>query len=234
MINEKGVEFKELSVRFGSKRALNQLSFFAKPGEITGLLGRNGAGKTTALRALTGLIDADSGRALINGREFSDARPGEIGVSLDSHFAPGRKVIDQLRATALAFDLRGHDIDRVIDLLELSRILDKRCSGLSLGMRGRLSIACAIISDPHTLILDEPVNGLDPDGIHWLHSFLTTAARSGKTVLVSSHYLHDLEKYIDHVVILQERVLLDMPWSKTEVQSLDEIFNSVTHGLEIS
>lgn len=233
-MNRNGIFFESLSVRFGSKVALEELSFVAKPGEITGLLGRNGAGKTTALRALVGLISADSGTALIDEVTFAQHRPGVIGVSLDAAFPPARRVYNQLKATALAFDISHARVDEVVEILELGEFLGKKCVALSLGMKQRLSIACAILSDPQVLILDEPVNGLDPDGIKWLHEHLRRSADSGKTILVSSHYLHDMEKYVDHAVILQKRLLWEGDWSPDREESLESIFIEATSGTTIS
>jgi ABC-2 type transport system ATP-binding protein len=121
----------------------------------------------------------------------------------------------------------------VAKITEIEKILSLKCGALSLGMLQRLSLACAIIGDPHTLVLDEPVNGLDPDGIQWLHEFLIAEAAAGKTVLVSSHYLHDMEKYVDHVLIIHREILWDSPWPSNEGESLAEIFEDVTRGRDV-
>lgn len=229
-----GITFTEVSKRFGKKLVLDQLTFQAKPGEITGLLGRNGAGKTTALRVLVGLIQPNSGNALINNSRFSSHVPGTIGVSVNAAFPPSRKVADQLRVTGLAYDVAGSRIHEVLETMQLQNILKTRCGRLSMGMKQRLSIACAILKDPHTLILDEPVNGLDPDGIRWLHNFLRQEADKGKTVLVSSHYLHDMEQYVDHVVIIQREILWEGLWPNASEESLEEVFRQVTKEIEIA
>jgi ABC-2 type transport system ATP-binding protein len=231
---DRGIEFKGIKKKFGKKVVLDHLTFDAKPGEITGLLGRNGAGKTTALRILSQLENPNEGTATINGLPYSKHAPGNIGVSINLAFPPSRSVKAQLQIAALSTGASSIQINNVAALTEIDKLSSLKCSELSLGMRQRLSLACALIGDPHTLILDEPVNGLDPDGIRWLHSFLQGEADRGRTVLVSSHYLHDMEKYVKKVVIIQREILWEGDWPGENVNSLAEIFDEVTNGIAIS
>lgn len=230
---KRGIEFKGIKKKFGSKVVLDHLTFDAKPGEITGLLGRNGAGKTTALRILSQLEPANEGTATINGLPFSKQPIGSVGVSINLAFPPSRSVKSQLQIAALSTGVAATRVNEVAALTEISHFTSIKCGELSLGMRQRLSLACALIADPHTLVFDEPVNGLDPDGIRWLHSFLRSEADKGKTVLVSSHYLHDMEKYVDSVVIIQREILWKSKWPSERNQSLAEIFDEVTNGIVI-
>jgi ABC-2 type transport system ATP-binding protein len=225
-----GIEFRGVTKRFGKKVVLDGLSFSARPGEITGLLGRNGAGKTTSLRILAELERANEGSVHIDGLPFSAMQQGLVGVSINLAFPQSRSVLSQLQISALAADVGESRMREVAEITEIEKILALRCGSLSLGMLQRLSLACAIIGNPHTLVLDEPVNGLDPDGIQWLHEFLISEAALGKTVLVSSHYLHDMEKYVDHVVVIHREILWDSPWPNSETESLAEIFEDVTRG----
>ena len=229
-----GVEYKWMSKKFGSKQVLEDLTFTARPGEITGLLGRNGAGKTTALRILAQLEYPNSGTATINGFPFSHHPVGSVGLSINLAFPPSRSVRAQLQIAALASGVGSKEISDVAALTEISNLFNLKCGELSLGMRQRLSLACALIANPHTLVFDEPVNGLDPDGIRWLHAFLRSEADAGKTVLVSSHYLHDMERYVDEVVIIQSKILWKGSWPAPNRGSLSEIFDEVTHGTSIN
>jgi ABC-2 type transport system ATP-binding protein len=228
-----GVEFKGIAKKFGKKKVLEDLTFTARSGEITGLLGRNGAGKTTALRILAQLEYPNSGTATINGLPFSHHPIGAIGLSINLAFPPSRSVKAQLQIAALAAGVGREEIVAAASLTEISNLFTLKCGELSLGMRQRLSLACALIADPHTLVFDEPVNGLDPDGIRWLHAFLRSEADAGKTVLVSSHYLHDMERYVDEVVIIQSKILWRGSWPQSDNRSLSEIFDDVTHGTSI-
>ncbi|CAN2204856.1 CcmA ABC-type multidrug transport system, ATPase component [Candidatus Nanopelagicaceae bacterium] len=225
-----GIEFRGVKKKFGRKVALDHLTFVAKPGQITGLLGRNGAGKTTALRILSQLEHPNEGTATINGLPFSKHTPGSVGVSINLAFPPSRSVKAQLQIAALSTGASSLQMNQIAALTEIENLNTLKCSELSLGMRQRLSLACALIADPHTLILDEPVNGLDPDGIRWLHSFLRVEADRGRTILVSSHYLHDMEQYVDKVVIIQREILWQGEWPGDNTSSLAEIFDEVTNG----
>lgn len=227
------IEFHEVSKRYGRRDVLDKLSFKAEPGEITGLLGRNGAGKTTALRLLVGLEKPSSGFARIDGKQFSELHPGDVGVGLSPAFTPTRTVLQQLCVSALALGASKLAINKALELTELENVAHKRCYSLSLGMKQRLLLACATVAGPKTLILDEPVNGLDPDGITWLHGYLRSLAHSGSTVLVSSHYLNDLQTYADKIVIIQRKTLWSGEWPNPDEPSLPDLFAKTTADLEI-
>jgi ABC-2 type transport system ATP-binding protein len=227
------IEFEEVTKRYFGRAVLENLSFSAEPGEITGLLGRNGAGKTTALRILVGLEKATSGRAKINGQDFSSLNPRVIGVGLSPNFSPTRTVMQQLSVSALALGASRDAVKKTLEVTELENVAHKRCFSLSLGMKQRLLLACATVAKPAVLILDEPVNGLDPDGIAWLHSYLRDFALSGATVLVSSHYLNDLQTYANKIVIIQSKTLWSGEWPNESEPSLPELFARTTAGLEI-
>lgn len=228
------VEFIGLTKAFGPKTAVDNLSFRAEAGQVTGLLGRNGAGKTTALRSLVGLDSPTSGRALINGFPFEDSRSGNIGVALSARFSPTRRVLSQLQLSGFAAGASRSQVFAALEDAELTQVAHKRCLNLSLGMKQRLALACALVANPDVLILDEPVNGLDPDGIRWIHSLLQRKAAEGKTVLVSSHYLHDLQTYVDKVVIIQSQLLWQGAWPNPSEPSLEHLFSRVTAGSAIS
>ena len=233
MTVSQGIEISGLNKSFGKKLVVEDLSFEAVTGEITGLLGRNGAGKSTTLRILSGLLEADSGTAMIDGKRFAEHTAGSVGVLLSSSYPPGRKAIDQLLITALAYGISRERVEEVLSLLELENVAKTRIGKLSQGMKQRLGIACAILGNPHTLIFDEPVNGLDPDGIYWLHNYLRSMADQGKTILISSHYLNDMERYVDRVLIIQRKLLLNESWDESKVGTLVDVFNRVTQGLTI-
>jgi ABC-2 type transport system ATP-binding protein len=194
-----------LTKRFGRITAVDELSFTAAPGAVTGFLGPNGAGKTTTLRMLAGLVVPDAGAATISGHAYSRlAAPGrEAGVVLEAAgFHPARTGRDHLRVycTASGYPLRR--ADEVLELTGLAAAGRRKARGYSLGMRQRLALAAAFLGDPVALILDEPANGLDPEGIAWLRRLLRDFARSGRTVLYSSHVLPEVEQLADHVVIV--------------------------------
>jgi ABC-2 type transport system ATP-binding protein len=199
------IEVRDLTKRFGDFTAVDRLSFAVEPGRITGFLGPNGAGKTTTLRMLLGLVRPTSGTATIGGLRYHDIeRPmAVVGSALEAtNFHPGRTGRDHLRVLA---DTAGVDDKRVDEMLELVGIpaaARKRAGGYSLGMRQRLGLAAAMLGDPQVLILDEPANGLDPEGIRWLRGFLRHVAGQGKTVLISSHMLQEVEQTVDDVVII--------------------------------
>lgn len=227
------IEYHEVSKRYGRRNVLDKLSFKAEPGEITGLLGRNGAGKTTALRLLVGLEKPSSGFARIDGKQFSELHPGDVGVGLSPAFTPTRTVLQQLCVSALALGASKSAVKNALELTELENVAHKRCYSLSLGMKQRLLLACATVAGPKTLILDEPVNGLDPDGISWLHGYLRSLAHSGSTVLVSSHYLNDLQTYANKIVIIQRKTLWSGKWPNPDEPSLPDLFDKTTADLEI-
>jgi len=190
---------ESLTKRFGSVLAVDDLSFALAPGTITGFLGPNGAGKTTTLRMLLGLVAPTSGRALVLGRPYADLdHPAlSVGAVLEAtDFHPGRSGRDHLRTLGRAVSLPDSRADEVLRTVELQKAGSRRVKGYSLGMRQRLGVAVALLGDPELLILDEPANGLDPEGVRWLRDFLRAFASEGRTVLVSSHVLAEVAQKI--------------------------------------
>jgi ABC-2 type transport system ATP-binding protein len=185
--------------------AVDDLSFMLEPGTITGFLGPNGAGKTTTLRMLLGLAAPTSGRALVLGGLYSDLdRPAlSVGAVLEAtDFHPGRSGRDHLRTLGRAAGISDSRSDEVLRIVELQAAGRRRVKGYSLGMRQRLGLAGALLGDPELLILDEPANGLDPEGVRWLRDFLRAFASEGRTVLVSSHVLAEVAQTVDQVLII--------------------------------
>lgn len=198
---------QNLSKSFGHVTAVRDLSFTVEPGAVTGFLGPNGAGKTTTLRILLGLVAPDSGIATINGVPFHALRnPATVvGAVLEAQsFHPGRTARNHLRCYTAAMNVPDEQADKVLELVGLSGAANRRTGGFSMGMRQRLALATALLGDPRVLVLDEPSNGLDPEGIAWLRNFLKSYAATGRTVLVSSHLLREMEYTVDHVVIISQ------------------------------
>jgi ABC-2 type transport system ATP-binding protein len=199
------IEINGLSKHFGTVLAVDNLNFSVEPGRVTGFLGPNGSGKTTTLRMLLGLVHPSAGTATIGGRPYQDLEDptGTVGAVLESvSFHPARRARTHLRMAARA---GGHDerrADEVLDLVGLSGDAKRKVGGFSMGMRQRLELATALIGDPDVLILDEPSNGLDPQGIAWLRDFMRYLAGEGRTVLVSSHLLAEMAQTIDDAVIV--------------------------------
>jgi len=199
------VEVRDLTKQFGSLTAVDHLSFSVEPGRVTGFLGPNGAGKTTTLRMLLGLVRPTSGSATIGGQPYSHLKTPQhvVGAALEAtNFHPGRSGRDHLRVMA---DTAGIDKKRVDEMLEMVGIpaaARQRAGGYSMGMRQRLALAGALLGDPQVLLLDEPANGLDPEGIRWLRMLLRHLSGQGKTVLISSHMLSEVEQTVDDVVII--------------------------------
>jgi len=194
-----------LSKSFGPVQAVQDLSFTVEPGTVTGFLGPNGSGKTTTLRMILGLVKPTAGTATINGVPFHQLpNPGTVvGAVLEAQsFHPGRTARNHLRCYAAAMGLPDEQADRVLELVGLASVGSRPVSGFSLGMRQRLALATALLGDPQVLVLDEPANGLDPEGIAWLRNFLRAFAANGRTVLVSSHLLREMEHTVDSVVII--------------------------------
>ena len=199
------VTVRSLTKRYGEVVAVDDLTFSLHPGTVTGFLGPNGAGKTTTLRLLLGLATPTTGQALVFGRRYRDLedparRVGAVLESSDLH--PGRSGRDHLRALAIAAKLPPGRVEEVLALVELQAAARRRVKTYSLGMRQRLALAGALLGDPELLVLDEPANGLDPAGVHWLRRFLRRFAEQGRTVLVSSHMLAEAAQTVDHVVII--------------------------------
>ena len=223
------IEFQNLVKKYKDVTAVNDLSAQALPGRITGFLGPNGAGKSTALRCLLGLATQTSGQALIAGKRYADLSSPlhEVGAVLDSSGFNGSLTAKQnLRIICAASGIDYSRINQVMQLVELDHVLNKRTKGFSMGMRQRLSLAVALLGDPQVLVLDEPANGLDPVGIAWLRNFLRSLADSGKTILVSSHQLAEMQHTVDDVIIINHGKLVTKG-SIAEVtrgKSLEEAF----------
>jgi ABC-2 type transport system ATP-binding protein len=199
------ITIEGLTKRFGDVVAVDGLSFEAGQGTVTGFLGPNGAGKTTTLRVLLGLVSPTAGTARIQGRDYRelDAPLRHVGAVLESSsFHPGRTARNHLRVVTIAAGLPRARADEVLAQVGLEQAADRRVGGFSLGMRQRLALATALLGDPEVLVLDEPANGLDPEGIHWLRGFLRHLADQGRTVLISSHVLAEVAQTVDRVVII--------------------------------
>jgi ABC-2 type transport system ATP-binding protein len=199
------IEIERLSKRFGGVAAVDDLSFAVQEGTVTGFLGPNGAGKSTTLRMLLGLVTPTSGSATIGGLPYAElATPfRHVGAILEADaFHPGRRARDHLRVLALAAGLPLSRVDAVLAEVDLADAGHRRVKGFSLGMRQRLGLAGALLGEPRVLILDEPANGLDPEGVHWLRRYLRAFADAGGTVLISSHVLAEVAQTVDDVVIV--------------------------------
>ena len=196
-----------LTKRFGAIVAVDDLSFTVEPGRVTGFLGPNGAGKTTTLRVLLGLVAPTSGTATFGGVPYRELRDPivQVGAQLEGSGAhPGRRAIDHLRLQTTAAGLPPGRAPEVLEVVGLTDAAQRRVRGFSLGMRQRLGLAAALLGRPEVLVLDEPANGLDPEGIHWLRSFLRFYADKGGSVLVSSHGLSEISQLADEVVIVRK------------------------------
>ena len=201
------LEVRNLTKRYGSTVAVDDLSFAVEPGRVTGFLGPNGAGKTTTMRALLGLLRPSGGEALVESRPpTAMAEPlGTIGAALEATaFHPGRSGRNHLRCLATAAGLPTRRVDEVLEMVELSGAAGRRVKGYSLGMRQRLALAAALLGEPRILILDEPANGLDPQGMRWLRDLLKAQAAEGRTVLVSSHVLSEVAQVADELIVIRD------------------------------
>ena len=199
------IEVEGLTKRFGSTLAVDDLSFSVEPARITGFLGPNGAGKSTTMRAILGLVRATAGSTTILGRPYRDLDDpvGRVGVLLETFDAhPGRSGRNHLRVLAVAGGIPRTRVDEVLALVDMREAARRRVKGYSLGMRQRLGLAAALLGDPEVLVLDEPANGLDPQGIRWLRDFLRGLAAEGRTILISSHVLSEVAQSVDEVVII--------------------------------
>lgn len=205
------IEVDGLTKHYGTVAAVSGLDFTVEPGTVTGFLGPNGSGKTTTLRALLGLIRPTSGRATIGGRRYVEltAPSTVVGAALDAaHTHPAHSARTHLRVHCAMAGHPDRRADEVIDLLGMADYADRRSGGYSTGMRQRLNLATALLGDPRVLLLDEPANGLDPEGIAWLRDFLRGLAADGRTVLVSSHLLAEVQQSVDRAVIIHRGRLL--------------------------
>lgn len=207
------IQVREVTKRYGAKTVVDRLSFTAKPGQVTGFLGPNGAGKSTTMRMIVGLDAPNSGDILVNGKPYVSAKAPlrEIGVLIEAKAVhPGRTAVSHLLALARTHGIPRSRVDQVLDMVGLSTVAHKRVGAFSLGMGQRLGIAAALLGDPAVVMLDEPVNGLDPEGVLWVRNLLTGLAAEGRTVMLSSHLMSEVSLIADHLVIVgRGRLLAD-------------------------
>jgi ABC-2 type transport system ATP-binding protein len=199
------IEAVGLSKRYGSRLAVDQLSFTVRPGQVTGFLGPNGAGKSTTMRMILGLDTPTAGSVTVNGKPFAalDNPMGEVGALLDAKaIHGGRSAYNHLLCLAQSNNLPRRRVGEVLELVGLSEVARKRAKGFSLGMGQRLGIAAALLGDPKILMFDEPVNGLDPEGIRWIRTLMRGLAAEGRTVFVSSHLMSEMENTADHLLVI--------------------------------
>ncbi|GAC67531.1 putative ABC transporter ATP-binding protein [Gordonia soli NBRC 108243] len=202
---------QNLTKQFGSVRAVDDLTFDVSPGVVTGFLGPNGAGKSTTMRMMLGLDTPTSGGVTIDGKRYAelDHPLRQVGALLDARWVhPNRSARSHLRWMAAANRIPTRRVDEVLEIVGLTSVAGKRAGGFSLGMSQRLGLAGAMLGDPHTLLFDEPVNGLDPEGIVWIRSFMRHLAAEGRTVLVSSHLLTEMSRTADHLVVIGQGKLI--------------------------
>ncbi|MCX4425843.1 ABC transporter ATP-binding protein [Streptomyces mirabilis] len=225
------IDVHDLTKEYGSLRAVDDLTFRVLPGRVTGFLGPNGAGKSTTMRLVLGLDRPTSGTATVGGRPYAsfDEPLRQVGALLDAGAAHGsRTARDHLRALAASNRIAERRVDNVLEESGLASVARRRVKTYSLGMRQRLGIAAALLGDPPVVLLDEPSNGLDPEGIIWIREVLRRLAREGRTVLVSSHLMNETASFADHLVVLgRGRLLADTPlrqrWGRSRATAPDEI-----------
>jgi ABC-2 type transport system ATP-binding protein len=220
------IEARNLTKKYGEKTAVDDLSFTVRPGIVTGFLGPNGAGKSTTMRMIVGLDAPSSGRVTVNGRRYAEHRAPlhEVGLLLEARaIHTGRSAENHLRAMAATTGIGRRRVQEVIDLVGLREVADKRAGGFSLGMGQRLGIASALLGDPATVMLDEPVNGLDPEGILWIRNLLKSLAAEGRTVFVSSHLMSEMALTADHLIVVgRGRLISDV--------SVQDFINSASNN----
>jgi ABC-2 type transport system ATP-binding protein len=205
------IEARAVSKRYGEKTAVKDLTFTVRPGVVTGFLGPNGAGKSTTIRMIMGLDAPSSGEVTVNGKRYADhpAPLREVGGLLEARAVhTGRSAYNHLLALALTHGISRRRVDEVIELVGLREVAKKRAGGFSLGMGQRLGIAAALLGDPATLILDEPVNGLDPQGILWIRNLLRGLAEQGRTIFVSSHLMSEMALTAEHLIVVGKGKLI--------------------------
>ena len=228
------IEVRDLTKRYNGTPAVDALSFDVRPGTVTGFLGPNGSGKSTTMRLILGLDRPDAGRARIGGHRYRDLRwpLREVGALLEAKaFHPGRTARAHLAALAASNAIAASRVDEVLGMVGLAGAARKRAGKFSLGMGQRLGIAAALLGDPPVLLLDEPVNGLDPAGIHWIRDLLKSLASRGRTVFVSSHLISEMALMAEHVVVIgQGRLLADAPVADLAARapSLEDAFLQLT------
>jgi ABC-2 type transport system ATP-binding protein len=224
------IEVSGLSKTFGQTKAVDQLSFVVRPGAVTGFLGPNGAGKSTTMRMILGLDNPTSGRALINGQRYAAlVRPlTKVGALLDANWVhPNRSARSHLRWMAASNGLSVKRVGEVLDTVGLTSVASKPVGKYSLGMKQRLGLAGAILGDPAVLLFDEPVNGLDPEGILWIRQFMQSLAASGRTVLVSSHLLSEMAVTAEHLIVIGRGKLI------ADAQTADFISRSTQASVRV-
>ena len=211
---ERMIEATELTKNYGEKRAVDRISFTVRPGIVTGFLGPNGSGKSTTMRLVLGLDAPTTGDVHVNGRHYREhpAPLHEVGALLEARSVhTGRSAYNHLLALAQTHGIPRARVREMIDLVGLQEVASKRAGQFSLGMGQRLGIAAALLGDPATVMLDEPVNGLDPEGVHWVRNLLKQLAREGRTVFVSSHLMSEMSLTADHLIVIgRGRLIADM------------------------
>jgi ABC-2 type transport system ATP-binding protein len=220
------IEAQGLTKKYGTKTAVDGISFTVQPGKVTGFLGPNGAGKSTTMRMIVGLDRPTAGTVTVNGRPYSQHRSPltEVGALLEAKAVhTGRSAKNHLRALAATHGIGDKRVNEVIDMTGLHDVAKRRVGGFSLGMGQRLGIAVALLGDPRTLILDEPVNGLDPEGVLWVRNLVKYLASEGRTVFLSSHLMSEMALTADHLVVIgRGRIITDGP--------VDQVINAATRA----
>jgi ABC-2 type transport system ATP-binding protein len=232
------IELERLTKRYGDTTAVDDLSFTVRPGHVTGFLGPNGSGKSTTMRMILGLDEPSAGEARVNGRPYVELPwpLREVGALLDANaFHPGRSAFHHLLALAQANAIPRSRVDEVLALVGLESVAHKRVGTFSLGMGQRLGIAAALLGDPAVLLFDEPVNGLDPDGIIWVRTLLKRLASEGRTVFMSSHLISEMAVTADRIVIIgRGRLIAETSVAElmatTGTVSLEEAYLELTHA----
>jgi ABC-2 type transport system ATP-binding protein len=231
------IEARGLVKHYRHVPAVDDLSFDVRPGMVTGFLGPNGAGKSTTMRMIIGLDRPDKGQVRIDGRQFADLRwpLREVGALLEARaFHPGRTARAHLAALAVSNAIPAQRVDEVLAITGMEKAASRRAGKFSLGMSQRLGIAAALLGDPRVLILDEPVNGLDPEGIRWIRTLLRDLAAQGRTVLVSSHLISEIAHTADQLIVIgQGRLLAQTTVAELSARasSLEEAFFQLTDGI---
>ncbi len=230
------IEARGLVKRYGSTTAVDNLSFDVRPGTVTGFLGPNGAGKSTTMRMILGLDRPDAGTARVNGQDYHELRwpLREVGALLEARaFHPGRTARNHLAALAAASGIPAKRVGEVLEITGMGPAADRRAGKFSLGMAQRLGIAAALLGDPAVLMLDEPVNGLDPEGIRWIRNLLKSLAAGGRTVLISSHLISEVAQTADDLIVVgRGRLLAQTTVAELSAtgSSLEEAFFRLTEG----
>jgi ABC-2 type transport system ATP-binding protein len=232
------IEVQGLTKQYGDKYAVKEVSFVVEPGKVTGFLGPNGAGKSTTMRSIVGLDRPTAGRALIDGKHYAElsAPLQRVGALLDAKAAhQSRTAWNYLTSIAATHHIPRPRVDEVLGVTGLTSVAKKKVGGFSLGMGQRLGIAAALLGDPGTLILDEPVNGLDPEGVTWVRTLLQRLADEGRTVFLSSHLLSELALIADHVIIIgRGQIISDSPLSELIAQNEPTVRIRTTRAEEFS